>query len=222
MKQKRMSFATFLYLVRSDVYRVRSSASNSALLRELFLGESFKFIFWYRACRYTSGHPVLRVFAYPIARLLMRHYGYAFGIGIPPATEIGPGFYIGHHSGIFVHPRCRIGKNCNLSPGVVLGLANRGPRRGVPTLGDNVYLGPGVKVVGAVRVGDHVAVGANAVVTSDLPDHSVAVGIPAKVISLEGSAGYVMRTGYEDELGPWPGSEDASPATDPMQSTRAR
>lgn len=116
-----------------------------------------------------------------------------------------------HFTGVFVNARCTIGKNCNLSQGVTLGLANRGPRKGVPTLGDNVYLGPGVKVVGAVHIGDNVAVGANAVVTSDLPANAVAVGIPARVISHEGSTGYVARTEYEAVLGPHPGKGQRDP-----------
>lgn len=131
----------------------------------------------------------------------MRHHGFRLGINIPYQIDVGPGFYISHFTGVFVNSRCRIGRNCNLSQGVTLGLANRGPRKGVPTLGDNVYIGPGAKVVGAVHIGDGVAVGANAVVTSDLPAYSVAVGIPARVISEQGSAGYVARTDYESVLG---------------------
>jgi serine O-acetyltransferase len=83
---------------------------------------------------------------------------------------------------------------------VTLGEANRGDRRGCPVLGDNVYIGPGAKIVGAVRIGNDVAIGANCVVTKDVPDHSVVVGIPGRVISQEGSAGYVNRTDYEGRI----------------------
>ena len=63
-------------------------------------------------------------------------------------------------------------------------------------IGRNVYIGPGAKIVGAVHVGDDVAIGANCVVTDDVPDHAVVVGVPGRVISFDGSAGYVNRTDY--------------------------
>lgn len=61
--------------------------------------------------------------------------------------------------------KCTIGRNCNISQGVTLGLANRGKNKGYPTLGDNIYLGPGAKIVGAVHIGNNVCIGANCVVT---------------------------------------------------------
>ena len=64
----------------------------------------------------------------------------------------------------------------------------------MPTIGDNVYLGPGAKIFGKIQVGNNAAIGANCVVTRDVPDNGVAVGIPAKVISYEGSTGYINNT----------------------------
>lgn len=96
-----------------------------------------------------------------------------------------------------MHERAAIGKNCNISHGVTIGQANRGKRKGYPTIENNVYIGPGAKILGKVMVGNNVAVGANCVVTKDVPADSVVVGIPGKVISKEGSAGYINRTDYE-------------------------
>ena len=76
-------------------------------------------------------------------------------------------------------------------------MANRGVRKGYPVIGDNVYIGPGAKVIGNVYVGNNVAIGANCVVTKNVPDNSVVVGIPGNVISSKGSTGYVNRTDYE-------------------------
>ena len=83
--------------------------------------------------------------------------------------------------------------NCSISHEVTLGRASRGPREGYPTVGDEVYVGPGAKLIGKVHVGDGAAIGANAVVTKDVPKRGVAVGVPARVISLEGSGGYVTN-----------------------------
>ena len=69
---------------------------------------------------------------------------------------------------------------------VTIGLKVRGKNRGNPTIGDNVYIAPGVKIFGDIKIGNNVAIGANCVVTKDIPDSSVVVGIPGKVISQEG------------------------------------
>jgi serine O-acetyltransferase len=121
---------------------------------------------------------------------------FKFGISIPFTTRIGPGFYIGHFGGIVVSDGAEIGRNCNISQGVTIGASNRGQRAGAPVIGDNVYIGPGAKVIGGIRIGDDVAIGANAVVTHDVPSGSVVAGVPARVVSNEGSVGYINRTDY--------------------------
>lgn len=113
------------------------------------------------------------------------------GISIASEAHIGKGLYIAHFGGIFVNDDVIMGENCNLSQGVTLGLGGRGESRGCPIIGDRVFIGPGAKLFGAIKVGNDVAVGANAVVTKDLPDKAVAVGIPAKVISYKGSNDYI-------------------------------
>lgn len=120
-----------------------------------------------------------------------RHFKYKLGIDIPVGMEIGRGFYIGHFSCIVVSGEAVIGKNVNISQGVTIGRANRGERKGAATIGDEVYIGPGAKIVGKITIGNNVAIGANAVVTRDIPDNSVVVGIPARVISQEGAVGYI-------------------------------
>jgi serine O-acetyltransferase len=192
-----VDFARYKYLVLSDLYRLTGNKRTSSLLFQLLAGESYKYIFWMRTCRYAESHRILKATVYLFARLILRRYTYKFGISVPFRAEIGSGFYIGHFGGIVVHPKCRIGKNCNLSQGVTLGQANRGRNKGYPVIGDNVYLGPGAKIVGAVTVGNNAAIGANAVVTRDVPDNAVVVGVPGKVISLVGSEGYVNRTDYD-------------------------
>lgn len=149
-----------------------------------------------RSCAYLRTHPLLRYGVFHIVRFLLGHYSVKYGISIPYKTRIGSGFYIGHFSGIFVNERAIIGMNCNISQGVTIGQVNRGQRQGWPTIGDNVYIGPGAKIIGQIHIGDNVAIGANCVVTSDIPDSAVVVGIPGKVISYKGSDGYILFTDY--------------------------
>jgi serine O-acetyltransferase len=196
-----MKYAEYKYLILSDLYRITGHIRFAELLRQLFLGEAYKYNFWMRTCTYTSQNTLLKYSIYPLAKFLLRCLRYKLGISIPPETKIGSGFYIGHFGGIVVNGQSVIGKNCNISHGVTLGQANRGKNKGYPILGDNIYIGPGAKIVGAVKIGNNVAIGANCVVTINIPDNSVVVGIPGKVISQEGSEGYVNRTDYDVYLG---------------------
>ena len=196
-----MTFSQYRFLVLSDLYRITGHAKRASLLRYIFHGESYRYNFWMRTCAYAKGNPLLRYTLYPFARLVLGHLVYKLGISIPAGTSIGSGFYIGHFGGIVVSQKATIGRNCNISQGVTIGRANRGRNQGYPVLGDNIYIGPGAVIAGSVRIGDNVAIGANCVVTTDIPDNSVVVGIPGKIISQAGAAGYVNRTDYDGKLG---------------------
>jgi len=187
-------------LWRADLYRhLGGQGGLKAGLRAYRLVPGFRFMFWLRLAAMTRASGGLWKLAHVGARLMHRRLRFRFGIAIPYATRIGPGFYIGHCGGIVVNEAARIGRNCNISQGVTIGQLNRGRRKGMPVLGDGVYIGPGAVIIGAVRVGNGSAIGANAVVTRDLCDNAVAVGVPAKVISTEGSAGYVEFCDYSDD-----------------------
>jgi serine O-acetyltransferase len=193
-----MTRAELLRCWRADLYRYDGETSARALLRRLAWHPGYRYTFVMRLCGYLRTAEPRRI-SRPLellARLWLRRLRYAYGIDVPASTRVGPGLYINHPGGIVVHNRAVIGANCNLSQDVTLGEGNRGPRKGFPVIGDGVYLGPGAKLVGAVRVGDDVAVGANCVVTSDVPAHSVVVGVPGRVISQDGAAGYVNRTDW--------------------------
>ena len=198
-----MSFEDYKYLILSDLYR-RSGGDLglSTLLRHVLFDEPYQYIFWMRTCLFLFARedPLLRIVLYPIARMMLRRYRHKHGIEVPFTTSIGSGFYIGHAGGIVVHSKAVIGKNCDLSHGVTLGQGNRGKNKGYPTIGDNTYIGPGAKVIGAIRIGNNVAIGANCVVTRDVPDYAVVVGVPGRVISYKGSTDYVPNTDYECKI----------------------
>lgn len=190
---------TLRMLWRSDLYRhLGGQCGWKAAVRAYRLVPGFRFMFWLRLAAMTRASGGLWKLAHVAARLQHKRLRFKFGISIPWQTQIGPGFYIGHFGGIVVNEAAVIGRNCNISQGVTIGQLNRGERKGVPTLGDSVYIGPGAVIIGAIHVGAGSAIGANAVVTRDLCEQAVAVGIPARVISREGSAGYVEHCDYPD------------------------
>lgn len=100
-------------------------------------------------------------------------------------AEIGPGLYLAHGN-VVIDGTVAIGRNCEINPWVTIGLSNSARFGWVfrgPTIGDNVYIGTGAKVLGPITVGNNVRIGANAVVIADVPDGATAVGVPARVVS---------------------------------------
>ncbi|MGH8531295.1 MAG: serine O-acetyltransferase [Gammaproteobacteria bacterium] len=101
-----------------------------------------------------------------------------FGISIDVNSTIGPGFYIGHFGCIVIHGD--LGRGCSVGQGVTIGSKGAGKSDGWPSIGDDVYIGAGAKVIGRIRVGNNVVIGANAVVVNDVADNMLAVGVPAQ------------------------------------------
>lgn len=190
-----MNRSEFTKLINSDLYRYCGGKTRRDFLRYFLLNPGFKYTYYMRFCCYLSQYPLAKPI-YWAARIRLLQCEYKFGITIPPQTNIGSGFYIGHFGNIIVNSKAIIGNNCNISQGVTVGQSNRGIREGVPTIGNNVYIGPGSKIVGRVTIGNNVAIGANCVVTTDIPDNAVVAGIPGKIISFKGSVGYINRTDY--------------------------
>jgi len=130
----------------------------------------------------------IRLLADPLYLVLNFWIKTAWGIGLPRSARIGRGFYIGHFGGIQISGAAQIGANCNISHEVTIGVSGTGSKRGVPIIGDNVYIAPGAKLFGLIRIGNNVKIGANAVVYKDIPDNAVVVLDPGyKIVSMAGN-----------------------------------
>jgi serine O-acetyltransferase len=105
------------------------------------------------------------------------------GIEIHPAAEIGPGFFIDHGMGVVIGETTQVGSNVTLYQGVTLGGTGKEVGKRHPTIGDNVVVGVGAKVLGAIDVGDNVKIGAGSVVVASVPPHSTVVGVPGHVVA---------------------------------------
>lgn len=99
-----------------------------------------------------------------------------------PKNVFGPGLCIVHYGTIVVHPEARVGRHCRLHPSTSIGDYN-----GVPRIGDDVYIGPGAKIYGAVVLGNNVAVGANAVVNRSFGSNVTLAGVPARIVAERGA-----------------------------------
>jgi len=102
------------------------------------------------------------------------------GVLIDLDSEIGKGLQLGHFGGIYI--KANIGENCTIAQQVVIGYKGAFSGGGVPTLGNNVFVGAGAKIIGEIKIGNNVKIGANAVVITDVPDNATAVGVPARII----------------------------------------
>jgi serine O-acetyltransferase len=113
---------------------------------------------------------------------LQRLNYFLFGLEIPSGADVGGGLYIAHPIGTVIMPR-RIGRNCSVIASATIGLRDEWA---FPDIGDNVFIGAGARVLGGIRIGNDVTIGANAVVIHDVPDGATVVGIPARVIKIYG------------------------------------
>ncbi len=108
------------------------------------------------------------------------------GIEIHPGAEIGSGFFVDHGSGVVVGETAIVGKDCMLFQGVTLGGTGKETGKRHPTLGDNVMVSAGAKVLGNITVGDHCKIGAMSVVLKDVPPHCTVVGVPGRIVIRDG------------------------------------
>lgn len=142
--------------------------------------------FWvmvvYRFGRWRYGvRPALlrKIFSF-IYKILYKMMQILTGIELPCEADIGNNLIIDHFGGIVVSGYAKLGDNCRIRNGVVIGLKNV-EEIGAPVIGNNVDIGAGAKVLGKITIGNNVLIGANAVVISDVPDNSIAVGVPAVI-----------------------------------------
>ena len=176
-----MDRETFRYYCSEDLKRFGNKKPN---LKDWLLHNEVWYIFHYiRHLRCVEYYKDKNKFFYLWHLFRYKRLGFKLRITIYPGT-IGPGLRI-YHVGDFIHigSNVRIGRNCTILPGVVFGNKYEMPDNTPITVGDNCYFDLGVKIfLGGGKIGNNVTVGANAVITKDIPDNVVVGGIPAKVI----------------------------------------
>ncbi|WP_431471357.1 serine acetyltransferase [Nonlabens sp. SCSIO 43208] len=176
-----------------DIKRYTNYSGKPALLM-LLTQQGLWALFHYRLFNkvYRSNLPgVIKLPILLIGAIKLKFIEIITGITLPYSATIGQGLYIGHHSGIIVNANAVIGENCNISQGVTIGVSGRSNKRGVPIIGDQVYIGANSTVAGKIKVGDNAVIGANSLVIKDVDPSSTVLGVPAVKVSNNDSSGYV-------------------------------
>lgn len=135
---------------------------------------------------YRVSHKLYTKKLFTLARIVSQLARLFTGIEIHPGAQIGKGLFIDHGMGVVIGETTEIGDNCLLYQGVTLGGTGKDKGKRHPTLGNNVMVGAGAKVLGPIRIGDNVKVAANAVVLNNIPADCTAVGVPARVVRRKG------------------------------------
>ena len=182
---------TLKEIINADLYRYYGENSFKIFLRAFFIDPGFKYSYFLRKSNYYKEKNSKLLYYYFYWRL--NRYKYKFGFIIYPSCKIGKGLYIGHFGRVIINAKVEIGCNVNISPGVTLGETYRGKNKGVPKIGNNVWIGTNAIIVGNVIIGNNVLIAPAAYVNFDVPDNAVVVGNPGKIVSYKGTEGYVCR-----------------------------
>ncbi len=167
----------FIQTVKEEINIIRERDPAIHSNWEVFLYPSFKAILIYRQSHrlYEKGH-------FFWARWLSQKAVRKTGIEIHPGAKIGKGLFIDHGSGVIIGETTIIGDNCTLYQGVTLGGTGKEQGKRHPTLGNNVMVSAGAKVLGSFTIGDNSKIGAGSVVLAEVPPNSTVVGVPGRVV----------------------------------------
>lgn len=167
---------------RKKVIKIKKGSALKYFV-DLVFNDSFKVSFWFRIISFLRLKKKYLFFLYYPLWFYYAHITRLTGIQLPIGTSVGGGICFCHFGTVVIASSVIIGKNVSIHPDVTLGRSFAGSKKGIPTIGNNVVIFAGAKIVGNVKIGNNAVIGANAVVVDDVPENSVAAGIPAKIIS---------------------------------------
>lgn len=181
------------HLIKSDLYRYIPDVYSLVNHFRGLHSQGFRYMFFRRLTDTYGNKPVLGFFL----RRCLRHYTYKYGFQI--GGKIGKGFYIGHFGTIIVSTNAVIGDNCNIAPGVTIGATRRGEKKGAPKIGNLVWIGTNAIIVGNITIGNNVLIAPGSFVNFDVPDNSIVLGNPGKIIpSTDATLGYINNIYVEE------------------------
>lgn len=179
--------------IRADLFRYSGKTDKKTLRKYRRRSGGFRFTFYMRKCSYYRHRKLLKYIAFPYYKIKKNRTGQKNGFDIYEGTSIGKGLHIAHFGCLVIHADAVLGENVSLSHGVTVGQTIKDGKVLTPVIGNNVYIAPGAKVIGGIKIGNNAAVGANAVVTRDVPENAVVAGVPARVLSHKGAGDYIIN-----------------------------
>ncbi|EPY2274237.1 serine O-acetyltransferase EpsC [Clostridium sporogenes] len=177
------------------IYDLKNSKEKDPAARNI-LEVFILYPFIHALIAYRISHLFYKAHLFFLARLISQISRFFTGIEIHPGATIGKGLFIDHGMGVVIGETAEVGDNVTLYHGVTLGGTGKDKGKRHPTVGNNVIIGSGAKVLGPINIGDNVKIGANAVVLHHIPANSTAVGIPAKVVRYEKKASVIEIRDY--------------------------
>ncbi len=175
--------------IQADLNRYSDISENRAYWKAILFHPGARFMMVYRKCKfYKKSHPLGIIF-----RIWFKLITSRFNVEIPHSSNLGKGLYFGHFMNIVINQNVVIGENCNIMQGVTIGHESRGNRKGSPKIGDRVLFGPNSVIVGNIKIGSDVLIAPLSFVNFDVPDFSVVMGNPGKIVSNKGSIGYINK-----------------------------
>jgi serine O-acetyltransferase len=177
--------------VREQIETVfRGDPAAKSAVEIFFCYPGFHAILWHRVAHklYTAGFPLL-------ARIVSQFNRLLTGIEIHPGATIGQRCFIDHGMGVVIGETTEIGDDVLLYQGVTLGGTGKEKGKRHPTIGHNVVIGTGAKILGNITIGSHTKIGAGSVVVHSVPDNSTVVGVPGRVVRLRVDTGDYLEHG---------------------------
>lgn len=176
-------------IINSDLFRMGGNTSRKSLFINQLLNPAFKFICIHRKCNFYRDRNKIKYLFY---RTKLYRLNIKYGFEISNEAKIGRGFKIDHRGSIVINPNAILGKNVNVTSGVLIGQQNRGKKKGAPIIGDNVWIGANTSIVGKVKIGSNVMIAPGIFINFDVPSNSIVFGNPGVIKkSLTATNGYI-------------------------------
>jgi serine O-acetyltransferase len=185
--------------VASDLFRYAGALGCMAFFRTFRTEAGFRLTFWLRTVQFLRSSRRWRLGCHRLAAWFFHRNCVRCAVQISLRATIGRGLYLPHPLCIIIHGDCVIGENCTVSHGVTLGSSSHEGGAKVPRVGNRVFFGPGAVAFGAITIDDGSVIGANSVVTKDVPENAIVVGVPGRIISFQGSDSCIKRVTEEQE-----------------------
>lgn len=164
--------------INADLYRLGGRIDKKFFIKNFFINPAFKFIYIHRKCNFYRNKNKIKYLLY---RMLLYRLNLKYGLEISNEAKIGDGFKIDHRGAIVINPNAKIGKNVNVTSGVLIGQQNRGSRKGSPNIGNNVWIGANSSIVGNISIGNNVLIAPGTFINFDVPDNSIVIGNPGLI-----------------------------------------